>query len=57
MWQVTSGEPAPDTVERMLRMLPGWFGIESSVLAYVAASRALPAYLAWAICWCRSPGA
>jgi GNAT superfamily N-acetyltransferase len=47
VWQVTSGEPAPDTVERMLRMLPGWFGIESSVLEYVAASRALPAYLAW----------
>jgi GNAT superfamily N-acetyltransferase len=44
---VTSGEPAPDTVERLLRMLPGWFGIESSVLEYVAASRTLPAYLAW----------
>jgi GNAT superfamily N-acetyltransferase len=46
-WRVTSGEPAPDTVERLLRMLPGWFGIESSVLEYVAASRTLPAYLAW----------
>ena len=47
MWRVTCGEPAPDTVERLLRMLPGWFGIESSVLEYVAASRTLPAYLAW----------
>ena len=45
-WQVTSG-PAPDTVERLLRLLPGWFGIESSVLEYVSASRTLPAYLAW----------
>jgi GNAT superfamily N-acetyltransferase len=44
---VTSGEPAPDTVERLLRMLPGWFGIESSVLEYVADARARPAYLAW----------
>jgi GNAT superfamily N-acetyltransferase len=47
VWRVTSGEPAPETVERLLRMLPGWFGIESSVLEYVAASRTLPAYLAW----------
>jgi GNAT superfamily N-acetyltransferase len=46
-WRVTSGEPAPDAVERLLRLLPGWFGIESSVLEYVAASRTLPAYLAW----------
>jgi GNAT superfamily N-acetyltransferase len=47
VWRVTSGEPAPDTVERLLRLLPGWFGIESSVLEYVAASRTRPAYLAW----------
>jgi GNAT superfamily N-acetyltransferase len=47
VWRVTSGEPAPDPVERLLRLLPGWFGIESSVLEYVAASRTLPAYLAW----------
>jgi GNAT superfamily N-acetyltransferase len=47
VWRVTSGEPAPDAVERLLRMLPRWFGIESSVLEYVAASRTLPAYLAW----------
>jgi len=46
-WRVTAGQPAPGTVERLLRMLPRWFGIESSVLEYVAASRTLPAYLAW----------
>ncbi len=46
-WRVTSGEPAPDAVERLLRMLPGWFGIESSVLEYVAAARTRPTYLAW----------
>jgi GNAT superfamily N-acetyltransferase len=46
-WRVTSGEPAPDTVERLLRLLPTWFGIESSVLDYVADARTRPAYLAW----------
>jgi GNAT superfamily N-acetyltransferase len=46
-WRVTSGEPAPGAVERLLRMLPGWFGIESSVLEYVAEARTRPAYLAW----------
>lgn len=44
---MTSGEPAPGTVERLLRLLPTWFGIESSVLEYVAESRTRPAYLAW----------
>jgi GNAT superfamily N-acetyltransferase len=46
-WRVTSGEPAPAAVERLLRMLPGWFGIESSVLEYIAEARTRPAYLAW----------
>jgi GNAT superfamily N-acetyltransferase len=46
-WRVTSGEPAPGAVERLLRMLPGWFGIESSVREYVADARTRPAYLAW----------
>ena len=46
-WRVTSGEPAPGAVERLLRLLPGWFGIESSVLEYVADARARPAYQAW----------
>jgi GNAT superfamily N-acetyltransferase len=44
---VTSGEPAPATVERLLRSLPDWFAIESAVDAYVAAAAHKPAYLAW----------
>jgi ribosomal protein S18 acetylase RimI-like enzyme len=46
-WRVTSGEPDPVTVERLLRKLPTWFGIESSVLEYIESARRLPAYLAW----------
>ena len=46
-WRVTSGEPDPATVERLLRKLPTWFGIESSVLEYIESARRLPAYLAW----------
>jgi GNAT superfamily N-acetyltransferase len=46
-WRVTSGEPVPGAVERLLRLLPGWFGIESSVLEYVAQARTRPAYQAW----------
>jgi GNAT superfamily N-acetyltransferase len=34
-------------VERLLRKLPTWFGIESSVLEYIESARRLPAYLAW----------
>jgi GNAT superfamily N-acetyltransferase len=45
-WQVSSGQPDPATVERLLRALPGWFGIESAVADYVAAARVKPAYLA-----------
>jgi GNAT superfamily N-acetyltransferase len=46
-WRVTSGEPAPGSVERLLQLLPGWFGIESSVLEYVADARTRPAYQVW----------
>jgi GNAT superfamily N-acetyltransferase len=46
-WSVTTGEYAPETVERLLRSLPGWFGIESSIVEYVAKASELPAYLAW----------
>ena len=46
-WRVTSGEPDPVTVERLLRKLPAWFGIESSVLEYIESARRLPAYLVW----------
>lgn len=46
-WRVTSGSYAPQTVERLLRALPEWFGIESSNAGYVEAARRLPACLAW----------
>jgi GNAT superfamily N-acetyltransferase len=45
--QVTTGEQDPDTVNRLLRSLPGWFGIESSIVEYVAKAHELPTYLAW----------
>lgn len=46
-WRVTTGDQDPDTVNRLLRSLPGWFGIESSVVQYVAKAHELPTYLAW----------
>ena len=46
-WPVTSGRHDPDTVNRLLRSLPDWFGIESSIVDYVAKARELPTYLAW----------
>jgi len=46
-WQVTVGEQDPDTVNRLLRSLPGWFGIESSIVDYLAKAHELPTYLAW----------
>ena len=46
-WRVTSGEQAPETVDRLLRSLPDWFGIESAVAGYVVKAHELPTYLAW----------
>jgi len=46
-WRVTSGEQAPQTVDRLLRLLPDWFGIESANAGYVAKAHELPTYLAW----------
>jgi ribosomal protein S18 acetylase RimI-like enzyme len=46
-WRVTSGVADPGTVERLLRSLPEWFGIESAIVGYVAAAARLPTYLAW----------
>jgi ribosomal protein S18 acetylase RimI-like enzyme len=45
-WLITSGARDPGTVERLLGLLPGWFGIEASNTAYVEAARELPTYLA-----------
>ena len=47
LWRVTSGEQAPDTVDRLLRLLPDWFGIESANAGYVVKAHELPTYLAW----------
>jgi GNAT superfamily N-acetyltransferase len=46
-WTVTSGRQAPATVDRLLRSLPEWFGIEEAIVSYVAAAADLPTYLAW----------
>jgi GNAT superfamily N-acetyltransferase len=46
-WLVTSGKTYPGTVERLLRSLPEWFGIESAITEYAESARQLPAYLAW----------
>jgi ribosomal protein S18 acetylase RimI-like enzyme len=46
-WLITSGEQDPDSVERLLRSLPHWFGIEASVLQYIKDAEELPTYLAW----------
>jgi GNAT superfamily N-acetyltransferase len=44
---VTSGEQAPEIVDRLLRLLPDWFGIESANAGYVVKAHELPTYLAW----------
>lgn len=46
-WRVTAGERDPGTVDRLLRSLPDWFGIESAIADYVARASELPTYLAW----------
>jgi len=46
-WLVTSGEQDPDSVDRLLRLLPDWFGVESANAHYVAKAHDLPTYLAW----------
>ena len=50
LWRVTSGEQAPETVDRLLRLLPDWFGIESAIAEYVVKAHELPTYLAWPAC-------
>lgn len=47
LWRVTFGEQAPEAVDRLLRLLPDWFGIESANAGYVMKARELPTYLAW----------
>lgn len=45
-FKVAATAPAPETVERLLRGLPEWFGIESSINEYVETARTLPTLLA-----------
>lgn len=45
--EVRRTDAIPDEVERILRDLPDWFGIESSLLAYVEAARHLPTQAAF----------
>jgi GNAT superfamily N-acetyltransferase len=45
-WTISTGEQVPDVVDALLRSLPGWFGIESSVVEYVESAKKLPTYLA-----------
>jgi len=46
-WQVTSGAQDPGTVERLLSLLPGWFGIPAANADYIRSAQVLPTYLAW----------
>ena len=41
----TRSDNVPEDVERLLRSLPEWFGIEHSLLDYVEDSRHLPTYV------------
>ncbi len=45
-WLVTSGQQDPDTVARLLGLLPTWFGIPASNEEYLRSARHLPTYLA-----------
>jgi ribosomal protein S18 acetylase RimI-like enzyme len=43
---VAPSGPVPDDVERILRGLPAWFGIDEANAEYVEAARRLPTYVA-----------
>ena len=45
--RIVSTGPDPAAVERLVRDLPDWFGIEESVAEYVADAARLPTYLAY----------
>jgi ribosomal protein S18 acetylase RimI-like enzyme len=38
-FEVQESSPDPSSVERLLRLLPEWFGIESSIVSYVEDAR------------------
>ncbi len=43
---IVSGEQWPDDLDRLLRSLPEWFGIEQSIVQYVHEQRTLPTAVA-----------
>ena len=43
---IEPGQQCPDDVERILRELPEWFGLEESLLGYVESARTLPTTVA-----------
>lgn len=43
---VVRGDADPSEVDRLLRALPDWFGIEESIVEYVRDAESKPAYLA-----------
>lgn len=43
---IALSDPTPDAVERLLRELPEWFGIEDALQDYVTSARQLPTYAA-----------
>jgi GNAT superfamily N-acetyltransferase len=45
--RIVKGTPDPAAVERLLRALPDWFGLEESIKEYVADAQRLPTYLAY----------
>jgi GNAT superfamily N-acetyltransferase len=44
---VGRSDPVPHDVDRLLRALPEWFGIETSIAGYVRSAAELPTYCAW----------
>jgi GNAT superfamily N-acetyltransferase len=46
-WRITSDARDPAAVERLLGLLPTWFGIPASNAGYIESARQLPTYLAW----------
>ena len=45
--RIVRGKQSPSDVDRILRSLPDWFGIEESIVHYVEDAARLPTYLAY----------
>jgi ribosomal protein S18 acetylase RimI-like enzyme len=45
--RVARSDPVPHDVDRLLRALPQWFGIEPAIVDYVRSAQELPTYCAW----------